>query len=163
MSTIESIEAGILPAELREALRTLLGQSTEPYLDLPDTSDGPGICIGPSFADLRRYIETKHREKLDLQPRVPANYHARSTRRRLPSSPLSPTKRDMATQTEPSWNPRPRTPQTESAPETGSPTRKRSRRPLPSRVVCSSSSDRDFDRGRPRQSPSQSSPAHSQG
>ena len=65
MSAIKGVESGIFPPELREALRNLLSQREEPYLDIPGTSDGPGLCISTSLAEFRRHIETRHQERLD--------------------------------------------------------------------------------------------------
>src|SRR5271167_4119075 len=88
MLDIESIfQSGALTPELREALRTFLAQNDQPYLDIPETSDGPGVCICTSLANLRRIIEAEYREKLDSQPRVLANYSL-SGRRKLPDAPI---------------------------------------------------------------------------
>ena len=174
MSVVESIESGILSTELREALRTLLSQINMPYLDHPGTSDGPGICISTSLADFRRHIEMKHQEKLDSQPKVPANYRPGGGRRKLPDGPIishmteeKPKYHDAATQTQT----RPEaaldittqsrhkldTPrhiaQTESAPESQSRSLKKARRRL-----VSDSSDVDIEERRklvamPRPSP----------
>jgi hypothetical protein len=161
MPVVESIESGILPTELREALRTLLSRNDAPYLDLPGTLDGPGICISTSLADFRRYIEMKYQEKLDSQPKVPVNYRPGGGRRKLPDAPIEsyvtegkPKCQDAATQTQPipetpvhiatQSRSRPGTPrhtaQTESAPET------RTRRPRKARrVIVSDSSDIDTE------------------
>jgi hypothetical protein len=180
MATLETIRSSILSIELIEALRTVLSQATEPFLDLPGTTDCPGICISSGFAAFRRYVETKYQEKLDSQPKVPADYRLSGARRKLPSSPLAsctirsePSRRDIGTQTEPSCKtpapqsqPRPRNPpstaQTESAPEARD-YKPRSRRLLPLRRICSSSSEHDSSdsrriRRRPQQPRSHPSP-----
>ena len=60
MSAVKNLESSILAPNIREALQTLLSQINELYLDLPSTSDGLRVCISTSYADFRRYIETKH-------------------------------------------------------------------------------------------------------
>jgi hypothetical protein len=161
MSVVARIESGVIPAELREALRTLISQNEAPYLDLPGTSDGPGICISTSLADFRRHVEMKHQERLDSQPRVPADFRLGGGRKRLPNAPIDSHIADgrsgyvnAATQTQTMSETvphtasqsrhRPSTPghaaQTESAPE--SRTRKIGRA---SRLVISDSSDVDTD------------------
>jgi hypothetical protein len=153
MSVIKSIESGVLPAELTEALRTLLSQRDQPYLDIPGI-DGPGICVSTSLADFRRHVETEYQEKLDSRPKVPASYSV-GGRRKLPDN--KPKYRDVAAQTEPMHETvtymatqtkrRPGTPtgtaQVESAPEPGRCRRKGVRRPIALRIICSSSSDTD--------------------
>lgn len=161
MSVVDSILSGELPGELREALWTLVSCQDVPYLDVPGT-DGPGICVGTSLADIRRFIEAEYEARQSSRPKVPANYSI-SGRRKLPD--IRPQYRDAATQTEstldtsPAVQARPRavvtetplttrrrgTPtgtQIESAPEAGARGRQ-GRRPL-SRVVCSSSSETDW-------------------
>ena len=152
MPTSESVEHDVLSTELKEALRTLLSRESEPYLDIPGTSDSPGICISTSLAAFRRYIETKHQEKLDSQPKVPANYVLGGGRRKLPEGRRVYC--EAGTQTDPTpealvyiatqsrSNTRPGTPnQTESAPEASIRKRKVLRRAPLSRAICSSSSD----------------------
>lgn len=144
MSVIESIESGVLPTELREALRTLLSQHDQPYLDLQG-SEGLGICIGTSFADIRRRVEAEYQEKIDSRPKVPTNYSI-SGRRKLPDG--KPKYQDAAVQTVSiAAQARPGTPistaQTESAPEVGSLRRRKGRRTVVSRTICSSSSEAD--------------------
>jgi hypothetical protein len=169
MSALEGVESGIFPPELREALRNLLSQREEPYLDIPGTSDGPGLCISTSLAEFRRHIETRHQERLDSQPKVPANYRLGTGRRPLPHARLVPQTRDASTQTESrpeplaSQSPRSRsrlgTPYaTQSAPETQARKTKNLRPPI-SRTICSSSTDTDVHsdptpapRSNPRQS-----------
>lgn len=159
MSVVESIESGVLPTEVREALRALLSQQDQPYLDIPG-DDGLGICISPCLADFRRHVEAEYEKKLKSSPKVPTNYRL-GARRKLPDGKV--TFRDVATQTEPAprtWTQRatpalgtPRgTAQTESAPEAGTRRRLGGRR----RVVCSSSSETDH--GGDARSPQQSHP-----
>lgn len=161
MSLVEHIESGKLPAELTEALRTFLSRQDVPYLDVPGT-DGPGICVGTSLADMRRYIEAEYEGRQSSRPKVPVNYSI-SGRRKLPDPPQY---RDAATQTEgrpdmsmtapaepgtpgSAASPRKRrrgTPsgtQIESAPEAGTRGRKGRGRPCITQVICSSSSDTD--------------------
>lgn len=160
MSAVESILSGVLPLEIREALRTLLSLKNQPYLDIPAQADGPGICVGTSYAALRRFIETENQMRSEAQPKVPANYTL-GGRRKLPDGP-SRRYRCVATQTDaietttihtrpslvtgiatriPGWFDTPLlTAHVESAPEARR--RKRKRRLSP-RVICSSSSDTD--------------------
>ena len=159
MSVIEGIESGILSAELREALRTLLSQQDQPYLDLQG-SEGLGICISTSFADVRRRVEAGYQEKIDSRPKVPTNYSV-SGRRKLPDG--EPKYQDAAVQTESmAAQARPGTPtstaHTESAPEVGSLRRRKGGRTLVSRAICSSSSETDRVR-----SPRRSHPLRRQG
>jgi hypothetical protein len=159
MSVIESIESGILSTELREALRTLLSQHDQPYLDLQG-SEGLGICISTSFADIRRRVEAEYQEKIDSRPKVPTNYSV-GGRRKLPDG--KPKYQDAAVQTESmAAHARPGTPrstvQTESAPEGGSLRRRKGGRTPVSRAICSSSSETDRVR-----SPRRSHPLRSQG
>lgn len=104
MSSIQSV----LSTDVIESLRTFLSQATEPFIDLPGTSDTPGICISTSFATFRRHIETEHQQKVTSQPKVPPNYRLGGIRNKLPSSPLSsslirkPSRyQDSSTQTSP--------------------------------------------------------------
>jgi hypothetical protein len=96
MSLVDSIESGHLPAEFREALRTLLSQHDLPYVDFPGT-DGPTLCISTSLADIRRHIEAAYQERQAARPTIPAQYTI-SGRRKLPDA--QPEYRDVATQTE---------------------------------------------------------------
>ena len=149
MSIVESIESGVLPIELREALRTLLSQHNQPYLDIPST-DGLGLCISTCFADFRRHVEAEYQVKLGSQLKVPANYTING-RRRLPDSGGRLKYQDGGTQTEPGTamytatqsQLRSETPtataQIESAPEARRRRGKGGRIP----VICSSSSDTD--------------------
>lgn len=142
MSLIERIESGQLPAELIEALRTLLSQQDVPYLDVPGV-DGPGICVGTSLADIRRYLKAELEKELGSRPTVPANYSI-SGRRKLPDQ--MPQAEDVpAVSTTATATPRrrrdpPTVAQIESAPEAGTYRRKGKGRPLVSRAICSSSS-----------------------
>lgn len=151
MSLIERIESGQLPAELIEALRTLLSQQDVPYLDVPGV-DGPGICVGTSLADIRRYLKAELEKELGSRPTVPANYSING-RRKLPDQ--MPQTEDTpavgttgqagpgtATTTATTKHRRepPTVAQIESAPEAGTYRRKGKGRPLVSRAICSSSS-----------------------
>ena len=169
MSVIESVESGVLPAELREALRTLLSQHDQPYLDILG-GDGPGVCISTCLADFRRHVEAEVQTKIGSRPKVPANYSV-SGRRKLPDG--IPKYQDAAVQTESMTetaickvtHAQPGTPtstaQTESAPEAGSLRRRRGGRLLVSRAICSSSSE--TDRGDRVRSSRRSQPLLSQG
>lgn len=142
MSLIKRIESGQLPAELIEALRTLLSQQDVPYLDVPGV-DGPGICVGTSLADIRRYLKAELEKELGSRPTVPANYSI-SGRRKLPDQ--MPQAEDVpAVSTTATATPRCRrdpltVAQIESAPEAGMYRRKGKGRPLVSRAICLSSS-----------------------
>jgi hypothetical protein len=144
MSVIESIESGVIPIELREALRTLLSQHDQPYLDIPG-SDGPGVCIGTCFADVRRHVEAEYQAKLESRPKVPANYTVNG-RRRLPDrrpyqdagTQTAPWIKHATTQT--TLGVETPTAQTESAPEARY---RRLRIGGRIRAICSSSSDTD--------------------
>lgn len=156
MFTAESIESGVVPPEVLEALRTLLGRVNAPYLELPGAHDGLGVCICTSYADIRRHVEKSYQDRLDSQPRVPASYHAGGGgRRRLPDESC---RRSTATQTEP-W----RRPHTESAPEARARRRRRVRPPRPplSRAICSSS-DTGVASGRSSRSPQRSAEGRAQ-
>jgi hypothetical protein len=159
MSAVETILSGVLPIEIREALRTLLSLKDQPYLDIPAQADGPGICVGTSYAALRRFIETENQMKSEAQPKVPANYTL-GRRHKLPDGP-SRRYRCVATQTDtietttiharpsvvtdiatqiPGWLDTPlSTAHVESAPEARRHKRKRRLR----QVICLSSSDTD--------------------
>lgn len=154
MSLINSLESGMFPIELREAIRLLLSLQHQPYLDLPSTADGPSICIGSSLADIRRYIESQHQERVNTQPRVPANYQC--GRRRLPDgyAVTQPRYRDASTQTlpitpSPTRHHSPLYPpsdsslvrQVESAPEARSIRRRKPRRLVTRTILYSSSSE----------------------
>ena len=168
MSAVESILSGVLPLEIREALRTLLSLKNQPYFDIPAQPDGPGICVGTSYAALRRSIETEIQMRSEAQPKVPANYTL-SGRHKLPDGPKvgsqSRRYRGVATQTDaietttlhtrpslvtgmatqiPGWLDTPlSTAHVESAPEARRHKRKRRLRQTLPRVICSSSSDTD--------------------
>lgn len=135
MSTIASIESGILDAGLREALRTLLSRKSEPYLEFPSTADAPGVCICTSYAELRRAIEAEYQTKLNSRPTVPANYCAGGGRRKLPDAARQ--YREAGTQTQARPEPVAYTSQVESAPESRARVKKPRRAPV-SRAICSS-------------------------
>jgi hypothetical protein len=148
MSDVESPESSVLTPDLREALRTLLSQNSQPYLDIPSTADGPGICISTSLADFRRVIKAQHQVELDCRPMVPANYRAGGGRRPLPNGiPIKPQYQNTATQTEPRPEPLTQTGQVESAPETRTRTPRKGKRLPVSRVICSSSTDTESSSG----------------
>jgi hypothetical protein len=86
MSTTASIESGILAPDLREALRTLLGRKSEPYVEFPSTADAPGVCICTSYADVHCVIEAEYQTKLDSRPKAPANCSAGGVQRKLPNT-----------------------------------------------------------------------------
>jgi len=135
MSTIASIESGILAPDLREALRTLLSRKSEPYLEFPSTMDAPGVCICTSYADLRRTIEAEYQSKLNSRPTVPANYCAGGGRRKLPDAARQ--YQEAGTQTQARPEPVAYTGQIESAPESRTRIKKPRRAPV-SRTICSS-------------------------
>jgi hypothetical protein len=148
MSDVESLESSVLTPDLREALRTLLSQNSQPYLDIPSTAAGPGICISTSLADFRRVIKAQHLVELDCRPVVPTNYRAGGGRRPLPNGiPIKPQYQNTATQTEPRPEPLTQTGQVESAPETRTRMPRRAKRPPVSRVICSSSTDTESSSG----------------
>lgn len=147
MLAAEHTENEVLPPAQREALRTLLAQLGQPYLDIPGDAEGPGLCIGSSLSELRRHIEAQYQARLNSQPRVSPSYTL--GRRRLPDH----THKEAATQTErisvefvagqvvaPPSNSRAGTPSIESTSEILT-TGLRGGRSAASRVICSSSSD----------------------